>query len=163
MSNKSRWTRDEELELIKDISNQITLDKLTLKHNRTESALELRLKKIIYENALSGKSLESIAKLLNLPEDKTRQYFYSYKDFKEKHTGLIDEFVLPINNINKQSAGSNNLKIESKLKKLKMENKILKIIVENKELTHKLNKLIKDGHVDNNIKSLINLIQIPPV
>ncbi len=184
MSNKSRWTREEELTLIKDIADGQTLDMIATKHGRSTSAMELRLKKIIYENASSGKSLEYISKLLKLSEDKVRQYFYSYKEFKEKHTGLVDD-VIPSNVpsnvpvVNSQTGGFNtsgpnpniglNLstnskkekvdKIEGKLKKLELENKILRLIVENKDLTHRLNKLIKEGKVDKSIKGLIKTIR----
>ena len=164
MSNKSRWTREEELTLIKDVADGKSLDVIATKHGRSASAMELRLKKIIYENASSGKSLESISKLLKLSEDKVRQYFYSYKEFKEKHTGLVDD--APFADIH---AGGAKLglvnenpkveKIEGKLKKLELENKILRLIVENKDLTHKLNRLIKDGKVDKSIKSLIKAIR----
>lgn len=91
MLNKSRWSRDEELMLIRDISTGINIETIATKHNRSSSAVELRLKKIIYENAMSGRSIENISKLLKLNEEKTRQYFYSYKEFKEKHTGLIED------------------------------------------------------------------------
>ena len=98
MSNKSRWTREEELKLIKSISTGESLDILSIKHGRTSSAIELRLKKIIYENAIGGKSMENISKLLNIPEEKIRQYFYSYKEFNEKHGGLIDAIHMPPDN-----------------------------------------------------------------
>jgi hypothetical protein len=175
MSNKSRWTREEELNLIKDISLGTTLDSLAIKHNRSVSAMELRLKKIIYENASEGKSLESISKLLNIPEDKVRQYFYSYKEFREKHTGLVDDVIPVINNQSKsndihqskseQTGGSKGgsdekmNKIKSKLRKMEEENRIIKLIVENKELTHKLNKLIKEGKLDESVKKLIKILR----
>lgn len=170
MSNKSRWTRDEELNLIKDISAGVSLEKLAEKHNRSISAIELRLKKIIYENMLAGKSLDMISKLLNISEDKTRQYFYSYKEFKEKHTGLVDDINISNKidneekqNVEIQSGGKSSNekmdKIKSKLKKMEEENKIIKLIVENKELTHKLNKLIKDGKLDESVKKLIKIIR----
>ena len=188
MSNKSRWTHEEELNLIKDISSGATLDSLATKHNRSISAMELRLKKIIYENASTGKSLDSISKLLNIPEDKVRQYFYSYKEFREKHTGLIDDIIPTIksssnhqskfsgskgsDNRSSGSKGSDNQsggskgsssnkldKIKSKLRKMEEENRIIKLIIENKELTHKLNKLIKDGKLDEGVKNLIKVLR----
>lgn len=184
MSNL-RWTREEELNLIKDISGGESLEKLATKHNRTTSAIELRLKKIIYENATAGKSLEDLAKLLNIPIDKTRQYFYSYKEFREKHTGAVDAVIPalpptkpePLPNQSQQpvilpnqsqqpvvlmtgGSGSEKMdKIKSKLKKMEEENRLIKLIVENKELTHKLNKLIKEGKIDESVKKLIKLLR----
>jgi len=176
MSNNLRWTREEELNLIKDISTGESLEKLATKHNRSVSAVELRLKKIIYENATAGKSLEDLAKLLNIPIDKIRQYFYSYKEFREKHTGAVDAVIPPlppaktesVQNIaisNQQPvvlAGGGNEKmnkIKSRLRKMEEENRIIKLIVENKELTHKLNKLIKEGKLDESVKKLIKILR----
>lgn len=187
MANRSKWTQDEELKLIQDISTGININIIAVKHNRSESAVLLRLKKIIYENAIAGRSIQNISKLLNLNEEKTRQYFYSYKEFKEKHTELVDnnfqklqnkEQTMNINNpkISQQYIQNNNnnvieqpsqfggeatrkiQKIQSKMHRIENENKILKLIVENKELTHKLNKMIKDGKIDKNIKKLIKVI-----
>ena len=81
----SRWTQEQELELIKKISNGVSFEEIATKMERSESAIELRLKKIIYECVMGGKNFESLSKILNLSDDKLRQYFYSYKDFHEKH------------------------------------------------------------------------------
>jgi hypothetical protein len=78
------WTSQEEIEFLKGISNKQTIDDLSKKHNRTSSAMELRLKKIVFENMQSGKSETSLAKLLNIDIDKIRQYNYEYKGFLEK-------------------------------------------------------------------------------
>lgn len=158
MSNKQRWDKEEELKLINSISSGETLENIAIKHNRSTSAIELRLKKIIYENCISGKSLESIAKLLNMTVDKIRQYFYSYKEFREKHTGVVDDVIIPSDK-NKQNIDNKLDKISSTFKKLETENKILRLIVENKELTHKLNKLIKDGKVDKSIKTILKILR----
>lgn len=180
MSNKSRWTSEEELNLVKDISTGISIEILAQKHNRPITAIELRLKKIIYGNVSSGKTIQQISKLLNLPEDKITQHYYSYKDYKEKYENIIDthkQSAKPIDLQHGQSGGNitkehNNIpkeqgffndrkldKIDTKLKKIELENKILRLIVENKDLTHKLNRLIKDGKVDKSIKNLIKVVR----
>lgn len=173
-NNKTRWTREEELNLVRNIAGGGTLDIIALNNNRSLSAVELRLKKIICENVESGKSISDISKLLNMPEEKVRQYFYSYKDFKEKHSGIIggsnppNQSNISVNSIasiekslNLQQGGKSSKinKIEKKLKKIELENKILRLIVDNKDLTHKLNKLIKEGKVDKSIKELIKKIR----
>jgi hypothetical protein len=194
--SKTRWDKNEELKLIRDIADGASLEDISKTSSRSTSAIELRLKKIIYENSLSGRSIKNISELLNISEDKTRQYFYSYKDFREKRTGLIDK---PIpqnggqneNNIHPQQNNTqpqqNNIqpqfndiqqqqhfnntqqydenenkvksKVKSKLHKLESENKLLKLIVENRELTHRLNKLIDDGKINENVKGLIKLLK----
>lgn len=100
MSN-ARWTREEELQLIKDISNGNSLETLAQKHNRSVSALEMRLEKIIYENYVSGRSLQEISRLLRLNIDKVTQHYYSYKKFKEKHSNgqennTVQQVVNPV-------------------------------------------------------------------
>jgi|SaaInlStandDraft_4_1057021.scaffolds.fasta_scaffold02174_6 DNA-binding transcriptional ArsR family regulator len=85
MSNK--WNKDEELQVIKAISNGKSINEISEIHSRSPSAIELRLKKIIYENyAIEKRSFKDLSKLLKLDTDKIAQYYYSYKDFREKHT-----------------------------------------------------------------------------
>lgn len=176
MSNKSRWTSEEELNLVKDISTGISLEILAEKHDRPITAIELRLKKIIYGNVSSGKTIQQISKLLNLPEDKIKQHYYSYKDYKEKYENIHNlhkQNSQPIDppfgksnqhggSVTKEQGSFNDKKldkIDTKLKKIELENKILRLIVENKDLTHKLNRLIKDGKVDKSIKNLIKVVR----
>lgn len=90
MTTNSRWTKEEELSLIKDIAKGINLEILSQKHNRTISAIEMRLKKIIYENTINGNTLEYISQLLKIDINKTMQYYYSYKEFLEKKTKNIN-------------------------------------------------------------------------
>lgn len=103
-TTNSRWSKEEELSLIKDISNGFSLETLSQKHNRSVSAIEMRLKKIIFENANSGNSLNSISKLLKLDMGKTLQYYYSYKEFYEKKTKTSltkpTQLIKQINNYN---------------------------------------------------------------
>lgn len=87
----SKWTKEEELDLIKDIANGLQIEHIAIKRNRSNSAIELRLKKIIYENIVAGRSPETMSKKLHMHIDKIKQYFYSYKDFKEKHSGHVDD------------------------------------------------------------------------
>ncbi len=178
MTNK--WTNEEELNLVKDISAGIAFETISQKHGRSISAIELRLKKIIYVNACSGKSMDNISKLLKIPEDRVKQHYYSYKEFKEKHSKIIDDVKIPdIISVNNQHIVSNNLqstkthnttciqsggnykleKIELKIQKLELENRLIKSIVENKDLTHKLNKLIKEGRVDKGVKHIIKVVR----
>lgn len=190
----SKWTKEEELDLIKDIANGLQIEHIAIKRNRSNSAIELRLKKIIFENIVAGRTLETMAKKLHLPIEKINQYFYAYKDFKEKHAGNIDDIThLKANNSdifgehkkhsehavfsklqkeieqikehhtdekhNCQHGGAKTINLESKIKQLELENKLINLIVENKQLNSQLNKLIKDGKVDKNIKIAIKNIR----
>jgi hypothetical protein len=141
-----------------------------------------------------------MSKKLHLPVDKLRQYFYSYKDFKEKHSGHVEDITnLKANHSdifgehkgNISHAGhschvENNVfsklhneiekikehtdeynhhggakldNLENKIKQLELENKLINLIVENKNLNSQLNKLIKEGKVDKNIKVAIKNIR----
>ena len=173
--SKNRWTKEEEVGLIKDIASGINIDVISQKNNRSTSAIELRLKKIIYENVSSGKNIDEISKILNIHVEKTRQYFYSYKDFKEKHMGIVDNVMVNKNKINnnniivannntEQHGGSHKeksykTKINIKLEKLELENKALKLMIENKNLTNKINNMISEGTIDKNIKKIIKKIR----
>ncbi len=173
----ARWDKKEELTMLREIHAGKSLESIAESHNRTVSAIELRLKKIVYENAIEGRSHKEIASLLGptMTEDKIRQYFYSYKEFREKHTGLVDEDKQH-NQHNEQHnqqhdqqhdqqhGGKENSdmtleKINARLQKIETENKLLGLMIENKELTHKVHMLIKEGKIDKSIKEVIKKIR----
>ena len=85
----NRWTSVEEAKLLKLIASGKTYKELCGGFNRSENALELRLKKIIYDNINNKKSIAKISELLHMNQDIIIQYYYSYKDYVEKqqHTG----------------------------------------------------------------------------
>jgi hypothetical protein len=163
-----KWTREEELNFIKEISQGQQIEQLATKHNRSTSSMDLRLKKIIYENVLAGKSIDTISKALKLTQDIVRQHFISYKEFREKYKGVAD-----IDNVNpdliKITSDQQNLikndvqsggdmlvsKVNNKIKQLESENNMIRTIIENKELRAKMNKMVKDGTIDYNVKLLI--------
>ena len=84
----NRWTFDEESRLLKLLSSGKNYKELSGGFNRSENALELRVKKIVYENISNKKSPEKISELLNMPKDKIMQYYYSYKDHLEREQKL---------------------------------------------------------------------------
>ena len=80
----ARWTINEEKQLINDIANSKSYQELAPKYNRSANALELRIKKIVYDNIAAKRSPEMIGGQLKLPVDKVKQYYYSYKEMLEK-------------------------------------------------------------------------------
>ena len=80
----NRWTIEEESKLLKLIASGKTYKELSGGFNRSENALELRIKKIIFENISNGKSADRVSSLLNMPKDKIMQYYYAYKDYINK-------------------------------------------------------------------------------
>ena len=82
---KSRWTKEEDLKFIKGVADGKSMDELSQVHDRTSTALELRLKKIVYDNMVKGKSAEGLARNLHIHKDKVLQYYFAYIDFREKN------------------------------------------------------------------------------
>jgi hypothetical protein len=164
----NRWSIEEESRLLKLIASGKTCKELSggnYNFNRSENALELRLKKIIYENITNKKPVDKIAQLLNMPREKVMQQYYSYKDYMEKQKGVDNSIksennIDKLNNLNNQNNNLNNNQKnqisrqsggnEQELTKLERQNKKMKLLLENYILRHKLSKLIK--HKDSNLQ-----------
>jgi len=164
----NRWTIEEESKLLKLIATGKTCRELSganYNFNRSENALELRLKKIIYENINNNKSPDKISQLLNIPRDKIMQSYYSYKDYieKQKQSGGVSDN----DNNNKNLSVSNNMsnKINNlqnnfnkhqdikqnggdnmSLDRIERQNRKMKLLLENYILKQKLSKLLKSNH-----------------
>jgi hypothetical protein len=137
--------------------------------------MQLRLKKIIYDNINANKSIADISKVLNLPKEKVTQYYYSYKEHQEKQekikeiknqnliggiqeklniNPIVEPNVKPIitnnnvnNNVNKQNGGSRILMDSgSKINELEEQNRKMKLIIENHLLKKRISKILK--HTD---------------
>ena len=114
----TRRTLEEEKKLIKDVKNGLDISSLAKELNRSENALELRIKKIIYDSIAGSKSINVISRSLNLPEDKVKQYFYSYKDMMEKKgKNTVDIVENNNNNNNKKDDVLSNIKLHVNEKK----------------------------------------------
>ena len=183
---KPIWTNEEEINLIRDISSGIKFNELAIKYNRSQSALELRLKKIIYDNMTFNKKNEYVlSKIINIPRDKILQYYFEYKTFLEKKQSKVylkqnyrnidnnSENVIhqQINNINDKYDKFDNTKrkynhnndrniniFENKLNKIKKENEIMKLVLENIYLKKKINNFIDRGILDKKVKDNIKKI-----
>ena len=166
----SRWSVEEEKMLINDIKNNKSFQELSLKYNRSPNALELRIKKIIYDNISANKSVKLIGGHLNLPEDKIMQYYYSYKEMLEKKGQPVNNLEktnnIPVKNI-KKIDGGNNLSVKqngginrdneskSTIDNIKEQNDVFEEILKNVRSRQKLLKLLKDNKLDANMKLLL--------
>ena len=103
----ARWTINEEKQLINDIANSKSYDELASKYNRSANALELRIKKIVYDNVAAKRTPEMIGGQLNLPVDKVKQYFYFYKEMLEKRGKPVSGIDVN-NNIKQETIGAGN-------------------------------------------------------
>jgi len=104
-----KWTKDEEKKLLISLSAGKTLDKIAAEHSRSVNALELRLKKIVYDNITGGKTEASLSNILKIQQDKIKQYYYEYKSFLEKKSKSIDsQLKIPQTEITAKHMGGNN-------------------------------------------------------
>lgn len=160
MSNNSKWTQEQELELIKSMVGGSSLSEIAKKFGRSENSVEMRLKRIIYENIVDrDKSIEDIGSILSMNNDKVKQHYYSYKDYIEKKQKEHDKQMNNSKEHNMSGGSHKSDKMKKKFKRIEQENKIMKLILENKELTHKINKLIKEGKIDKSIKDYIKSLR----
>lgn len=160
----ARWTLEEEKKLIKAVKHGESLDRLSKEFNRSENALELRIKKIIYDTISEKKSLKSTAKSLNFTEDKVKQYFYSYKDMMEKKgkktIDIIDDDKEKDNNKEKGKY-KDKKKIDRKpanLERIKKQNDQMTVILKHIELKKELKKLLEGGKIDGKLKAKLKEI-----
>ena len=170
----TRWTTEEEGKLLKLIASGKTCKELSGGFNRSENALELRLKKIIYDNINNNKPVEKISNLLHLNKDIVMQHYYSYKDYIEKQKGGTldnpgdnnvnistakinsDTKINKLNNLTNQINQTNingNINTNKnmiggnnsdKIHMLEEQNRKMKLILENYMLKHKITKLLRN-------------------
>ena len=148
------WTPNEELDMIKMIRTGASIEDISKKHKRAVSDIEKRLRKVIYENILGGKSIKNVALTLNMSEDKVSLYFDMQKEYLKNKREEKDKKKEEENNQNNQTGGKSIL--EDKIGKLEQENRFIKAILDNKILHHKLNELIAAGKIDKNINKVIS-------
>ena len=161
-----KWTPEKELNLITLLANNKSFDEISNIMNRTKPDILLRLQKIIYENYISGKTLNEISAAFNLSLEDITKYFTLYdsyvKKYKLQHTQdknvqsinipKNDNQTFVKNNALKNSEQNVNSKINNKIHQLEMENKFLETIIANKKLKLNINKLVNAGIIDKDIK-----------
>ncbi len=165
------WNKEEEKEFIKQIAEGRSMADIASKHERTETAMELRLKKIIYDNVEKGFSADKLSKIIKLPLDKINQYYYEYKGFiekkdknkinkEEKINEKKEETKISTMNIiggyHSEKKDSDNTK--DKMAILEKENRVMKEILDNIQMKNKINKLIDNGYLDKDIRRKIGKI-----
>ncbi len=95
------WSETEEIELIKLVKAGISSDEIAMKFGRSSSAIDLRIKKIIYDNIEKGISVLNLAKFLNLTSDKILGYYHSFKQrkaFEDNKEKSVKQYT-PIQNL----------------------------------------------------------------
>lgn len=184
-----RWTKDEELNFIKGISEGRSMDDLSVVHDRTPSALELRLKKIIYDNVSKGRTTKSLSRLLNMSRDKILQYHFSYADWREKNGKPAKKIDIDA----EQSGGGKREKdkskkrkkkrekrektkkkrrkhkkkrdrqsggnVDDKIKELDDQNRLFETIIKNNSMKEQIRAMYKDKNIDDSIRKIIRIIK----
>ena len=178
----ARWNINEEKQLINDIAQSKTYSELASKYNRSANALELRIKKIVYDNVTNNRTPEMIGGTLNLPVDKVKQYYYSYKEMLEKRGKPVSNIDfkninvndnnIPVgnknikNNLTGGDVKNNNVKLiggnvknkDDRLNGIMQENETFKEIINNIKMRHKLRKLLKAGKLSPEMKDILKNI-----
>ncbi len=157
----NRWTEEEEHNLVKYISHGKKISDLANTFNRSENALSWRLKKIIYENMIHGKTVKNLSKLLNLPDDTINQYYYSYKDYISKKNKDVSN--IKINTTLTKSDKKPHIKqsggeVINKIERIERQNRIIKAVLENKELRANLKKQYRKGLLDKGTQKILKIL-----
>lgn len=152
----NRWSREEEANLVRNISLGKTYNELADKFNRTEYALEFRFKKILYENITNGKQTSELSKVLHLPINTIEQYYYSYKEYLENKNKQLNKYINNTihSNLNKPETNNNFVLPIQQLSLLKSENKILN----ESNLPKSENKILNESKTINDVINKINII-----
>jgi len=178
---KSRWTKEEELEFVKGVANGKSMDELSQVHDRTSTALELRLKKIVYDNMAKGKNAESLARNLHIHKDKVLQYYFAYIDFREKNGKEVKRINVDTSSKKSQHGGrhkshrskeksksksktitvkhhrggNHTEKMNSRIDELEKQNKLFDTIIKNSQMKSRVKKLYKDDKLDSTMRKIV--------
>jgi hypothetical protein len=87
-----KWTDEEELLLLEELNNNIDIETISQKHNRTIGGIECRRKEIVYKMYLKKMSTEEIIKKTKLDYDSIKKQLTEKKQTKE-----IDNVFISIN------------------------------------------------------------------
>ena len=131
----NKWTREEQKQLIVELKNGVALEEIAKKHERTVTAVEVRIQKIVYDAIKNkGTSFDKLAEITGQTKRKLLEYYKEYQQFMDSNK---------IINKQKQDGGSHKShksdnsdmsrvkKLEKLTYKLSVENKILKKVIKN--------------------------------
>ena len=134
----NKWTREEQKQLIVELKNGAALEEIAKKHERTVTAVEVRIQKIVYDAIKNkGTSFDKLAEITGQTKRKLLEYYKEYRQFMDSN-----KIVPKIENKQeqKQDGGSHKSdnsdmsrvkKLEKLTYKLSVENKILKKVIKN--------------------------------
>lgn len=155
MSNQ-RWTSDEEFKLITLYSNNKDIKNISNQLNRSESAVQMRLEKIIFDNVAKGKTAGSLAKTLKTDEGNVTQMFYTHKSFKQKGGENVDGII--INTVNPSNNHTNQTNQTNQVNQINNETKNQLSLIDNKSINTNTNitSTKQKGGVENRLNAIEN-------
>ena len=98
-----KWTDEEEELLLEELNNNIDIETISQKHNRTVGGIESRRKEIVYKMYLKKMSDEEIIKKTKLDYDSIKQIIEKKQNnskkqiIEKKQTKEIDNVFISIN------------------------------------------------------------------
>ncbi len=135
-SHGFRWSDNEELILLDELSNNISINDIAINHNRTMGGIKARIKEISLKMYNNGISIEEISKKTFLSHNQILNFAKTKKESEKKQ--------------NKESSDFNMVQIKDEIN----------LISKNIELTYKLleHTILKlDIHVEKTNKELEKL------
>lgn len=145
------WTQSDEKKMVGMIQKGGTYEAIAKDINKEPEDIEKRLKKVIYENIMGGKSIKDVSNVLRMSEEKIGLYFNSYRDYRKKLKAkqTAGNFV--------QATNSNNkVNFDTKIDMLEKENRFIKAILDNKKLRSEVADMVNKGKIDKSIKNIID-------
>jgi transposase len=140
--NNGEWEKQEQIDLILAIQNNMPIEEIALKHKRSVSSIDNMIQKLVYKNKTeNGHNFHDISKQFNMSIEEVLNKYNTYKKTREKNEGTNIENV------------------EKKLEILERENRLIKTVLENNELHRKLNEEINNKRINKNIKSIIKSLR----
>lgn len=157
-----RWTSKEELKFIKGVSRGKTFEQLSIKHDRSVSALELRLKKIIFDSINKKIGTNEVSRMLNISVDKVNQYYYSYTDFLESKGQLQQAKIKTKTKTKDKSESEKRQKTKKEdsiqVKLLKQENKLYRKLLSDITVKKYLNKMYKNKKLNPQSRKILEAL-----
>ena len=98
-----KWTDEEEELLLEELNNNIDIETISQKHNRTVGGIESRRKEIVYKMYLKKMSTEEIIKKTKLDYDSIKQIIEKKQNnskkqiIEKKQTKEMDNVFISIN------------------------------------------------------------------
>jgi len=90
MNIGSIWTKEEEMQLYEEISDNLPLQEISKKHGRTVKAIEMRIDYLIRKKYQENYTIDSLGKLFN-KTDKEISAILQNKESKKSDNSVIDK------------------------------------------------------------------------